>query len=594
MNIFSGVVLIQGISFLMFSSFVCIFLGLLIGRITIKGISLGSSGVFIIALIYGALFSSHIKSTISQKTKEGQSIDISSNGLKILENIGLIFFIGSVGFISGPSFIKNLKKNFKSYIFVGLFVIAISTISCVIIFYIAKKDVKNINEFTSIMVGIFSGALTSTPAFSAAKASVDAEFESVVTVGYGIAYIFGVLGVVLFVQIIPKILGVDLDLERELIIVKGYKINKRIGTERTEKIDVTRISKKQFIDKNINGVKNQKIIFENSEIKSDLRSEEERGIESDKRIVRIVKKENKIKSEKEKDKDKDKEKEIEDEKEIEINNIKKYSDIELNKKVEKLGKEKEKEKNNNDGEIKNESNEKDEKEKDVNIIIIDEKENNEQEEENVKENKSQKDFDEKSNKENNNNKEESKLFILDKNGFCVFAFGAIIGIFIGAIRIPLSKKGLNGSAFSLTTTGGVLISCLILGHFGKICKLSLKVEKKLLEDFRETGLILFLLGSGISGGTKFVEYFKIIYFLYGIIITMLPLICGFLFNKFILKLCLFNNLGSLTGAMTSTPALGTLINVAKTDQVGNSYAATYPISLISVVLSAQFMALLMK
>ena len=596
MNIFSGVVLIQGISFLMFSSFVCIFLGLLIGRITIKGISLGSSGVFIIALIYGALFSSHIKSTISQKTKEGQSIDISSNGLKILENIGLIFFIGSVGFISGPSFIKNLKKNFKSYIFVGLFVIAISTISCVIIFYIAKKDVKNINEFTSIMVGIFSGALTSTPAFSAAKASVDAEFESVVTVGYGIAYIFGVLGVVLFVQIIPKILGVDLDLERELIIVKGYKINKRIGTERTEKTDVTRISKKQFIDKNINGVKNQKIIFENSEIKSDLRSEEERGIESDKRIVRIVKKENKIKSEKEKDKDKDKEKEIEDEKEIEINNIKKYSDIELNKKVEKLGKEKEKEKNNNDvnGEIKNESNEKDEKEKDVNIIIIDEKENNEQEEENVKENKSQKDFDEKSNKENNNNKEESKLFILDKNGFCVFAFGAIIGIFIGAIRIPLSKKGLNGSAFSLTTTGGVLISCLILGHFGKICKLSLKVEKKLLEDFRETGLILFLLGSGISGGTKFVEYFKIIYFLYGIIITMLPLICGFLFNKFILKLCLFNNLGSLTGAMTSTPALGTLINVAKTDQVGNSYAATYPISLISVVLSSQFMALLMK
>ncbi len=46
--------------------------------------------------------------------------------------------------------------------------------------------------------------------------------------------------------------------------------------------------------------------------------------------------------------------------------------------------------------------------------------------------------------------------------------------------------------------------------------------------------------------------------------------------------------------MTSTPALGTLINVAKTDNVGNAYAATYPISLISVVLSAQFMVLLLK
>ena len=605
----------------MFSLFVCIFLGLLMGRINIKGISLGSSGVFIIALLYGALFSSHIKSTISQKTKEGQSIDISSNGLKIIENIGLILFIGSVGFISGPTFFKNLKKNFKSYIFVGLFVIGISTISCVIIFYIAKKNIKNINEFTPIMVGIFAGALTSTPAFSAAKASVNSEFESVVTVGYGIAYIFGVLGVVLFVQIIPKILGVDLDLERELIIDKGYKINKRIGTERTEKTDITRISKAKYLDKTINDSKNKKINLEKSDLKSDIRSEEERGIESDKRIVRVVKKEKKInKAEKEKDKIK----EINDEKEFEIiNNNKKNYDtilsiekgIESNKEIEKLENEKGIVKSNKEDnkEIKNESienGENDEKEKEINIIIIDEKENNEEEKENEIKNKNQNDFDENSQKENisyfvkennnnkdldiNSNKEENKLFTIDKNGFSIFAFGAIVGIFIGAIRIPLSKKGFSGSAFSLTTTGGVLLTCLILGHFGKICKLSLKVEKKLLEDFREIGLILFLLGSGISGGTKFVEYFKIIYFLYGIIITILPLILGFLFNKYILKLYLFNNLGSLTGAMTSTPALGTLINVAKTDQVGNSYAATYPISLISVVLSAQFMALLMK
>ena len=228
MNIFSGVIIIKGISFLMFSTFVCIFFGFLLGRITIKGISLGSSGVFIIALIYGAIFSSHIKSTISQKMKNGDSIDISSNGLKILENIGLILFIDSVGFISGPNFFKNLKKNFKSYIFVGLCVIAISTFTCVIIFYIAKKNIKNVEEFSPMMVGIFAGALTSTPAFSAAKATVDGEFESAVTVGYGLAYIFGVLGVVLFVQIIPKILGADLDIERELIMDRAFKITKRV------------------------------------------------------------------------------------------------------------------------------------------------------------------------------------------------------------------------------------------------------------------------------------------------------------------------------------------------------------------------------
>ena len=76
--------------------------------------------------------------------------------------------------------------------------------------------------------------------------------------------------------------------------------------------------------------------------------------------------------------------------------------------------------------------------------------------------------------------------------------------------------------------------------------------------------------------------------------TLIPLILGFLFHKFVLRLYLLNNLGSLTGGMTSTPALGTLITVAQTDQVGASYAATYPIALISVVLSSQFMVLLMK
>ena len=68
----------------------------------------------------------------------------------------------------------------------------------------------------------------------------------------------------------------------------------------------------------------------------------------------------------------------------------------------------------------------------------------------------------------------------------------------------------------------------------------------------------------------------------------------FIFCKFILKLSPLNNLGSLTGGMTSTPALGTLISVAQTDLVGAAYAATYPIALISVVLASQFMILLMK
>jgi putative transport protein len=44
--------------------------------------------------------------------------------------------------------------------------------------------------------------------------------------------------------------------------------------------------------------------------------------------------------------------------------------------------------------------------------------------------------------------------------------------------------------------------------------------------------------------------------------------------------------------MTSTPALGTLINVAKTEDVAAAYAATYPVALIAVVLVSQFLIIL--
>ena len=83
-----------------------------------------------------------------------------------------------------------------------------------------------------MIVGIYSGALTSTPAFSAAKSTADTKYESAVTVGHGIAYLFGVIGVVLYVQFIPKIVGANMEIERALM--GGGEYEKRIGTERTD------------------------------------------------------------------------------------------------------------------------------------------------------------------------------------------------------------------------------------------------------------------------------------------------------------------------------------------------------------------------
>ena len=137
-----------------------------------------------------------------------------------------------------------------------------------------------------------------------------------------------------------------------------------------------------------------------------------------------------------------------------------------------------------------------------------------------------------------------------------------------------------------------MLVSLVLGHFGRIGKVSIMPAASTLKLFRELGLVLFLVGAGIPGGAEFVANFDPMYFVYGIIMTILPLLIGYLFAKYVLKLSLLNNLGSITGGMTSTPALGTLIGTAGTEDVASAYAATYPIALIAVVLVSQFLIIL--
>ena len=420
MNLFGGVIPITGISFLMFCIFAILFVGYAFGRITIKGVCLGDAGVFVIALLFGALFFGPLESQLIIKG-DAESVHFAEKALEIIENLGLIFFVTSVGFIAGPKFFGNMKKNFKSYVLLGIIIIIAGGLSAVACIYMGKvigfgSSIENSEEFTAMIVGLLSGSLTSTPAFSAAKATVAPEYTSLVSVGHGIAYIFGVIGVVLFVQLIPKLTKADMDAERAKIAGP---------TENAEKKSV----------------------------------------------------------------------------------------------------------------VKN-------------------------------------------------------LLSLDEHGFAAFALAAILGAVIGKIKIPLSSAGLSGTCFSLTTTGGCLLVSLIFGHFGRIGKINMMPDSHTLKLLRELGLVLFLIGAGIPGGADFVANFDPMYFVYGIIMTIVPMIIGFLFAKYVLKLSLLNNLGSITGGMTSTPALGTLIGVAKTEDVAAAYAATYPIALIAVVLVSQFIIIL--
>lgn len=420
MQFFNGVISISNIYTLLFVVFAVLLVGYALGRITIKGVSLGDAGVFIIALLAGALFFSVNPQGQLLFDASAKPYDF-SNGLSIIESLGLVLFVTSVGYIAGPKFFGNFKKNFKSYVLLGLVIILAGGLSAVACIYAGEifgygATITEQDGFVAMIVGLLSGSLTSTPAFSAAKSTVASEFTGLVSVGHGIAYIFGVIGVVLFVQLIPKLSKANMEEERAKLV---------IASEADEK----------------------------------------------KPLIK-------------------------------------------------------------------------------------------------------------------------KLFELDHLGIAGFSLAAILGVLIGQVKIPLTAEGLSGTCFSLTSTGGCLLMSLIFGHFGRIGRVKIMPAQGTLKLFRELGLVLFLVGAGIPGGAEFVANFDPMYFVYGIVMTIVPMIAGFFFAKYVLKLSLLNSLGSLTGGMTSTPALGTLIGVSGTEDVAAAYAATYPIALIAVVLVSQFLIIL--
>ena len=181
MKLFNGVISISNISTLLFVVFSVLLLGYLLGRIKVKGISLGDAGVFIIALLFGALFFKVDEFTGDLLFAASSGRYDFEAGLSILESLGLILFVTSVGFIAGPKFFGNFKRNFKSYVLLGVIVIlsgGLAAAACIgmgeVIGY--GSSIESQDGFVAMIVGLLSGSLTSTPAFSAAKATVAPEY----------------------------------------------------------------------------------------------------------------------------------------------------------------------------------------------------------------------------------------------------------------------------------------------------------------------------------------------------------------------------------------------------------------------------------
>ncbi len=360
--------------------FLIMVLGYALGHINFFGLKFGASAILIVALFFG-----HFGFEVP----------------KFLASLGLVLFLAPIGLMAGPSFVANIKKNGLSFLAISFITVAIGGVLIVLVSKFFDIDL-------ALSMGLATGAMTSTSMLGTVKSLTTSNLPGV---GYGIAYAFGVVGVVLIVQLIPRLLKVDVEEEnKKLILPKD----------------------------NANTVK--------------------------------------------------------------------------------------------------------------------------------------KDF--------------GNLIDFENNGLFAIALASTLGILLGSIKIPIGNVSL-----SLGAGGGSLIAGLVLGHYGRLGRINLVVSNDRLALVRDLGLAFFLLESGVSAGTGFVEVvsqYGIKLFFAGVILTLVPALISLFISYRVFKLPLFAALGATTGSMTSAPSLGALLQVTNgDDKVSSFYAATQPTATVMMVFLPQ-------
>lgn len=360
--------------------FLIMVLGYALGHINFFGLKFGASAILIVALFFG-----HFGFEVP----------------KFLASLGLVLFLAPIGLMAGPSFMANIKKNGLSFLTISFITVSIGGVLIVLVSKFFDIDL-------ALSMGLATGAMTSTSMLGTVKSLTTSNLPGV---GYGIAYAFGVVGVVLIVQLIPRILKIDVEEENKKLILPKDNAN---------------TVKKDF----------------------------------------------------------------------------------------------------------------------VNLI----------------------DF--------------------EKNGLFAIALASTLGILLGSIKIPIGNVSL-----SLGAGGGSLIAGLVLGHYGRLGRINLVVSNDRLALVRDLGLAFFLLESGVSAGTGFVEVvsqYGIKLFFAGVILTLVPALISLFISYKVFKLPLFAALGATTGSMTSAPSLGALLQVTNgDDKVSSFYAATQPTATVMMVFLPQ-------
>ena len=521
-----------------FALFLIVALGFVLGRINFKGISLDVSAVIFIALLFG-----HFGVIIPKE----------------LGNFGLVLFIFTIGIQAGPGFFDSFRSKGKVLILITLLIIGSACMTGVLFKYLLHIDMAE-------TVGLIAGSLTSTPGLAAA---IDSTQSSAASIAYGIAYPFGVIGVILFIKLLPGLLRLDIKKEEKRLEMQQRDKYPEIYTG-TFRVTNENIFNKSLIQLQIRTMTGAVISRVKHGDKTEVPSAKTMLYQGD--LVKAVGSEYALAQlgvlvgERLQE-------------DLPLATSYELQSLLLTKK-EVIGK--------TLGSLNLQQNfgctvtrirrsgidlspepgltlkfgDK--------LLVVGHQDSL---------------------------KELAKLLGNDEKrlsdtDFFPIAMGIVLGVLVGKINISFS----DSFSFSPGLTGGILLTALVLSSVGKTGPILWSMSGAANLLLRQLGLLLFLAEVGTSAGANLVETFREsgwALFGAGVAITLVPMIVAVAVGYFVFKINLFDLMGTITGGMTSTPGLAAAGSMTDSDAPSVAYATVYPIAMVFLIVFIQVIAILL-
>ena len=159
--------------------------GLMVGKIKVKGISLGGAGALFVGILLGHL-----------------GLRVEANVLHFIQEFGLILFVYTIGMQVGPGFMDSIRRHGLVLNILSTSIVLLGVVVTLCLYFFT-----DMHNNVPVLIGMLCGAVTNTPSLGAANSAFAAAGvdTSLTGIGYAVAYPFGVIGIIL-VMILVRII----------------------------------------------------------------------------------------------------------------------------------------------------------------------------------------------------------------------------------------------------------------------------------------------------------------------------------------------------------------------------------------------------